>query len=112
MTQHVGQNFTHQVKLNVLPGISLQRGTWQVNLTYVTYDQVTHITNYNSMTYMSDGRDLEVVVGSDVRDITFQIHRVAGIFTSVPTDSIYQYSMRIDRLILLNLAYKFLKNKL
>lgn len=107
--QHIGNDFSKRVKLNLIPGVSLPMGFYQIQLQYVTYDTVTHMTHYNNSSYMVDGRSIEIFVGADVRDITFTCQRLMT--QGMPT-GYHQYSLRVDRLILLNLAHQLLKSRL
>ena len=105
--QHIGQDFTTSVKLNLLPGISLKRGVYQMELQYVT--DTGGITTMHHMSHnMLSGtpEELTAIVGRDVRHISFKINThnsfpAAGVFY-------YRYDLRVDRLILLNLAYKLI----
>lgn len=105
--QHIGQDFTSQISLNLLPGISLPRGIFQSHIQYIT-DIGGLITLHNMSNNMmgSDKKDLTYIIGRDVRSIDFHIY----CHNSFPTRPLvqYRYNMRIDQLILLNLAVKLL----
>ena len=112
MIQHIGNNFGSKVKLNIFPGLTLPAGVWQVNISFVSYDHITHMTTHSSSSYMTNGRhdDFQILVGSDVYEIDFNCHRLAGAITA--SSNYYRFSMRVDRLILLNLAHRLLKHRL
>lgn len=104
----IGQDFTTQFKMNLLPGIVLKRGIYQTNIQYQTeYNGL--ITMHNISQNMHGGTDAELtaIFGRDVRYIDFQIY----CHNSFPTNPLvnYRYQLRIDHLILLNLAVKLLK---
>ena len=111
MINKLGENFTTQIKLNLLPGISLPRGIYQMEIQYIT-DTGGNITMHHISQNMMTGtaNDYEVVVGQDVRSIDFRMH----CHNSFPSHPLiyYRYQMRIDRLILLNLAVKLLDIKI
>jgi hypothetical protein len=106
--QHIGQDFSTSVKLNILPGLKLKRGIYQTNIQYVT-DTGGLITIHHMTQNMHSGigEEMFYVFGRDVREITFQIY----CHNSYPTNPLvnYRYTMRLDRLILLNLAARLLK---
>ena len=108
--QHIGQDFTTTVKLNMLPGIKLPRGVYQTNIQYTT-DSGGNMTIHHISQNMHGGTttELEYIVGQDVRHLTFQIY----CHNSFPTNPLinYSYSIRVDRLILLNIALKLLNIK-
>lgn len=106
--QHIGQDFTTAYSVYMLPGISLKRGIYQTEIRYVT-DTAGVITMHHMSQNMLDGSEKELTykIGRDVREISFQVH----CHNSYPTNPLvcYRYTMRVDRLILLNLAVKLLK---
>ena len=108
MNQHIGEDFNTYSTLNVLPGIKLPRGIYQSNIQYVT-DVGGNITMHHISQNMMSGneKDLIYIIGRDVRSIDFHIF----CHNSYPTTPLvhYRYQMRVDRLILLNLAIKLLK---
>jgi hypothetical protein len=63
-------------------------------------------TTFSHMTMNTDGRQLDAVIGADVYSIEFTIHP----HNSFPISerAYYNYNLRIDRLLLLNLAVKLL----
>lgn len=105
--QHLGEDFTTSVRLNLLPGIKLPRGIYQMNVQYFT-NISGNITVHHMSQNMLSGKseDLTAIIGRDVRDINVQIF----CHNSFPTNPLinYQFYMRIDRLILMNLATKLL----
>lgn len=106
MINHLGQDFTTKVKLNMLPGFKLPRGIYQMEIQYIT-DIGGNITMHYMTQNMMRESEFEAIVGRDVRSVEVRIH----CHNSFPTSPLiaYRYQMRIDRLILLNLAAKLLK---
>ena len=105
--QHLGEDFTTSVKLNLLPGIKLPRGIYQMNVQYFTSYSSNVTMHHMSQNMLGNNpEELNCIVGRDVRDINIQI----CCHNSFPTSPLinYNYYMRIDRLILLNLAIKLL----
>lgn len=100
--KYIGQDFTKSVTLNLMPGISLPPMIYQVNISYVTIDK--QIMNYTSNSFMST-QDMTFVIAHDVRDISVEIIKY-GAFSS---DIKANYSIRVDLLILLNLAVQLIK---
>lgn len=105
--QHIGQDFTKNCIVNLLPGINLPHGVYQIQIQYITDTAGLVSMNHISMN-LSGGtkKDLDMMIGQDVRSITFAIYRIS--YPTVPSVH-FQYDLRIDRLILLNLAVKLLK---
>lgn len=105
MINHLGQDFSTKVKLNMLPGFKLLRGIYQMEIQYVT-DIGGNITMHHMTQNMMRETEFEAYIGKDVRHVSVQIH----CHNSFPTNPLiaYRYEMRIDRLILLNIAIKFL----
>lgn len=106
MKQHIGEDFTKQIELNLFPGVDIPRGsTYQVTIVYQTYVN-GNITMHNQ-TMITDSRDLNVIVGRDVRHIDVMM---SSMYVSrvIPKDITFSYGLRIDRLILLNLAHQLL----
>lgn len=107
-TQHIGQDFTTQVKLNLLPGIKLKRGVYQLQIQYMTdVGSVTTMHHISHNMLMGKPTEFDMIVGRDVRylDVMICCHN------SFPTNPLvnYRYSMRVDQLLLLNMAVKLLK---
>jgi hypothetical protein len=106
--QHIGQDFSYTKNINLLPGFKLPRGVYQTNIQYLT-DTGGIITVHHMSQNMHGGTKDELVysIGVDVREITFEIY----CHNSFPTNPLihYRYYLRVDRLILLNLAVKLLK---
>jgi len=102
----IGNDFTKILHMNLIPGIKLHRGYWQVNISYVSNENGN--TTYNNGTFNCGGEssDFDVLVGQDVRDITFTCYRHNS-FPAYPNTYI-NYSLRVDRILFLNLIYKLL----
>lgn len=102
---HLGEDFTTKVKLNILPGFKLPRGIYQMEIQYLT-ELGGNITMHHMQQNMMRENEFEAVIGKDVRHIDVRIY----CHNSFPTNPLvyYHYQMRIDRLILLNLAVKLL----
>lgn len=103
---HIGEDFTTKVKLNMLPGFVLPRGIYQMEIQYLT-ELGGNITMHHMHQNMMRETEFETIVGRDVRHVDVRIH----CHNSFPTNPLiaYHYQMRIDRLILLNLAVKLLR---
>jgi hypothetical protein len=110
MKQIIGQDLSKSVELDLIPGVHIPRGIYQVNIQWVSAAP-NGMTAYNNSTFMTDSRNrFPVVVGKDVYSIEYTIH----CHNSFPTNPMFycRVSMRIDHLILLNLALKLIKNPL
>lgn len=104
----IGQDFTSEFRINLLPGITLKRGIYQTNIQYQTeYNGMITMHNVSQNMHGGTLTELEAVIGRDVRYIDFQIY-CHNSFPTIPLVH-YRYQMRIDHLILLNLAVKLLK---
>lgn len=103
--RHIGEDFSSTIKLHLLPGIDIPRGILTVDIQHTSV--IGHTDTFNHGTYMTDHRDLEVYVGRDVRDISVTIYRHNSYPANPPI--YFRYSMRLDKLILLNLACKLIK---
>lgn len=102
----LGNNFTKSFKLNLLPGVKLARGYWRSEIQFVTQDANGNTTfNHGSWNHGGEHQDFDCIVGQDVYEITFITHRHNS-FPGYP-NPYYKYTLRADRLLLLNLAYKF-----
>jgi hypothetical protein len=101
--QKLGQDFTKSFKINLLPGFILPKGYYRSDVTFVT--DAAGITMFHNGSYNHGGepRDFDAIVGQDVREITFTCHRHNS-FPGNP-NVYFRYTMRVDRILLLNLAY-------
>jgi hypothetical protein len=108
MIQKIGQDFTKSIKLNLLPGITLARGYWQAELRFIT--DVNGVTTFHNGVYNHGGEptDFDAIVGQDVREIEFICHRHNS-YPGNPNTYIH-YTLRVDRLLLLNLVYKLTRS--
>lgn len=106
MLQTIGQLFSCYYKLNLLPGVKLSPGLYQVNIRYTT--DIGGQTTMHHISSNSRWNDDMLVykVGHDVVFIDFEVR---SLDSKNPVS--YQYIARIDDLILLNLALKFLKKQ-
>ena len=98
MIQHIGNDFTSGVRLNLLPGIKLRKSFYRIDMQYVT-DTAGNLSMH-SMSSMDDG-SLVMKFGRDVLEFKIVIH-------NLNSAEQYAYSMRVDHLILLNLAHQLL----
>ncbi len=107
--QHVGQDFTTQVKLNLLPGIKeLPRGVFRTDIQYVTETAGTVTMHHMSQNMMGNkSHDFDIIVGRDVKYLDVHIY-CHNSFPSNPLIS-YRYHLRVDQLLMLNMAVKLLK---
>jgi hypothetical protein len=109
VTNKIGQDFTTAIKLHLLPSILLPRGYYQSTIQYVTDTSGVITMHHQSFNTGGDPDDFMAVVGRDVREITFSVYRHNS-FPGTPHVH-YQYTLRVDRLILLNLACMLLNIK-
>ncbi len=98
----IGEDFSKAIVLNLLPNNALPRNIYQVDMSYVT--QYGGNITMHHMSTVSDGKDLDMLFGRDVLEVTFCIQNQG----SNPMVH-FHYSLRVDRLILLNLALKLLR---
>ena len=108
MIQRLGNDFTKSIKLNLLPGITLARGYWRADIRFMT--DVNGITTFHHGVYNHGGqaKDFDAIVGQDVREITFMCYRHNS-FPGNPNTYI-EYTLRVDRLLLLNFIYKLTRS--
>jgi hypothetical protein len=100
MLQSVGNEFTgNDLILNLLPGFNLPMGNYQISIQY--YADFGGIVSMNHITSTAYGTELLIRCGKDVRQLMVEI-------ANRKTFKIYQYSIRVDRLILLNIAVKLI----
>ena len=107
MRRHkLGNDFSKSFKMNLLPGIVLARGYWRSEIQFITDNPTTNNTGFNHSSNISGGEpsNFDVIVGQDVREITFLCYRHNS-FPGNPNTYI-KYTMRVDRILLLNLIYK------
>lgn len=106
--KHIGQDFTKQIRLNLFPGNTLRRGYYTLNVTYIT--DVNGITTMHHEITNLGPEDLDVIVGQDV----FYIEARLQYHNSFPQSPMvdYHYNMRVDRLLLYNIAYKLLAKRI
>lgn len=105
MIQFIGEDFSQQYKLNLNPGNDLPKGYFQIEITWVSIISTTQIQNFTS--YNTFDSEVDIIVGKDVHNIDYKIRR----HNSFPSGVLVNLfgSIRIDRLILLNLASKLIK---
>jgi hypothetical protein len=97
------------MSLDLLPGIKLPPGIFQTQIQYIT-DVGGMITMHHMSENMLSSTKNKYIIGNDVREISFQIYY----HNSFPTNPLinHAYTLRIDRLIMLNLACKLIKKPL
>lgn len=100
--QTFGEDFTSSIILNLLPGITLPYDMYQIDARYIT--ECGGQMDMHHMSMMSSGIDLKAKFGRDVREISFLVRNQGG-----NVEIHYRYDLRLDRLILLNLAHQLLK---
>lgn len=98
--EHVGQIFNRPIQLSLVPGLDLPSSYYQVHIQYTT-ELNTATINHNSA-FVSTSK-LNIIMGNDVRSITVLINDLNRAHTY------YHYTIRVDHLILLNLAEKLIK---
>ena len=100
----IGHMFDREIKLNLLPHITLPRGMYTIRVDWMSHDKDN--SQYNSAEFNS-GESTDVIFGSDVYSVEIW-YRCHNSFPKNPMINIHQ-RIRIDRLILLNLAVKLIK---
>lgn len=98
----VGDDFTSSIILDVLPGADIPSGIYYVEIIYNNQYQFNHSTMH---TPIKNKKGLKIEFGKDVYSINLRIHKPSlsnEIFK-------YEYIVRLDNLILLNLAYRLIK---
>lgn len=105
MIQKVGQDFSKSIKLNLLPHIKVPTGYLRIRIDWITNDP-HQITQYNSTEFNGGNDTLDIIVGRDVHSITFWVHRHNSYPANPPVN--YHTTIRIDHLLLLNLACKLI----
>ena len=112
----IGNNFNKCFPtMKLFPGISSEFGIWQIDITYVSYDPITHMSVHNNCSFISNGNlnEFLIVAGSDVYDVNVNAVLRNNSNTVRPVCPILlHYHMRIDRLFMLNLITKLLANRL
>jgi hypothetical protein len=106
----IGQDFSSKMKLNLLPGVHIQPGYWQVQIDYIS--ESSNTTIYHNSTFMAAGhrqQDYDVVIGIDVRNIHLTMHRHSPFPGS--SSNIINKNLSVHALILLNFAHRLLKIK-
>jgi hypothetical protein len=102
MSHHIGHLFDTQINLDLIPHIFTS-----VNFLSIQIDwESTQSSSYDSTSYNSFGAGgLNITVGPDVRSLHVKIVRTIG-SSLVPT--VYEYTLRVDQLLLLNMAIQLL----
>lgn len=102
----LGNDFLKEKYLNLLPFIQLPPGYLRTEISYVNHNTKNTIINHSSFNHGPSREDLDCIVGQDVFMVEVMTHR----HNSFPGNPqvFYKYTMRVDRLILLNLASKLL----
>ena len=108
--QHIGNKFDKTLILNLAPGLELSKYSfYQVNIRYFSRDDSSKYPRFDSysVSYYVNGHsldDLNILVGSDVYEIDYSIQE-----SNKAKLTVHQTHLRIDRLILLNLAVKLIR---
>lgn len=100
MIHYVGQNFSKSISLDLLPFIEID-STKHVIVSMVYHD----INMYHSTSFQSIGIPPKIAVGPDVHSIQYEVVVMGGFNANLR----YSGTIRVDRLILLNLAKQLLK---
>lgn len=104
MIHRIGNDFTKSIHLNLLPGIKLARGYWQADVRYTTIDPNANMAfNHGTFNHGGEPKDFNVIVGQDVREISFMCYRHNS-YPGYPNTYI-KYTLRVDRILLLNFVY-------
>ena len=108
-TQHIGNDFSKSTILDLTNGNKLPPGYFSVIVNYLSEDKHGN-SQYNQTSWnFFAGTDEYVTInaGSDIYSIEVLITRHNSFPSGTPV--VIRYSLRLDRLILLNLASKLLK---
>lgn len=103
-------NVTNPIKL--FPTVTSRRDHWVTNIVHISYNQSTGMHEYTTSSFITFGRlsDIEVLVGSDVREIRVQCSSMS-ISSVSPIQEHFSFNMRIDRLIMLNMVCRLINYK-
>lgn len=103
---HVGHSFAKSIELDLFPHMKFRQGYYSCRIDWECQSDI--FTEFNS-TEFNGGEKVIIRVGSDVRaiNVRFNCHN------SFPQNPMVNagYTMRVDRLILLNLACKLIESK-
>jgi len=104
-TIEIGQDFTKLVVVNLFPHIDIPRKTYLTTIEYTT--NTGGIITMHHMSYLSDYRGFIATIGIDVFSIKVSTHERS----TSQVNNYLEYSLRVDQLILLNLASNFFLKK-
>lgn len=110
----IGNKFSNNSPvLDLFPGRSLpSKNLYSVNVSYISVtewhkDGLPLTETRSDHLMIETGDNLKIIVGEDVHSITYSVYGNRGGLNK--NMSTFHVSVRVDRLILLNLANKFFK---
>lgn len=103
--QYIGQDFSKQIKLNLLPMSFLPSGYYQAYVSWSNHDNDSQLTQYNFTSFETTGTTFAVIIGRDVKEISVVVTKLDGLFSvNMPIT----YVLRVDHLLMLNIVSSFL----
>ena len=111
--QTLGNDLKNSIVLNLIPGIQLTSGFYHIE----AFISTTTTNRHETWTHFSSNNYIPITVGKDVYAIDFTIteYTIASLSSASPHAPFYptrkSIRMRVDQLILLNLAAKLLNFK-
>ena len=102
----IGQDFTSSIRINLFPHLDMPKNFYHSTIEYITNTNNTTTMHFCSFSSDNDGFDVEVgcdVYSMNVTSVPLKPYSAADIFS-------YSYYLRLDHLILLNLANKLISN--
>lgn len=102
----IGQDFSSSIKLELFPGIDIPNEFYHVTIQYIS--DKFNLTEMHFSSFSSNNRSLHLHMGCDVYSISVTIESYNTSFFN-KNHSYFHYSLRVDQLMLLNMAEKLLK---
>lgn len=112
MFRKIGNRFDKSYKLNLLPGVHVPPGMYNVNIRYTTHVGSNIVLSTMTETVSPiDWHVFTYIVGEDVIDVELNMSSLCSYSRSgsAQTNMYFYYLLRVDHLIMLNLAYKLLR---
>ena len=109
--QTIGSDFKKFIIVNLIPGVDLPLSYWQVDFHYMTDSNGLTTYNAGSFNAYSQEESWYVKIGQDVRDISITIHRHKVMLSKPTPNFIIHYKLRVDQLLMLNIAHRLLGSK-
>lgn len=116
MIQSIGTEFSpNMMAIDLLPGIKLPKGQYVVDATSVSVDQKSNTIHNMTSWQIYSAEGIFTHIGHDILYISVNIYshnyHITQNLQNLSSFGQYQYSysIRVDKLILLNIAAKLLK---